>query len=39
MLAILQTGGPPNLKALAIGLALVLAAIAWLVLHLSLIHI
>jgi signal transduction histidine kinase len=34
MLAILQTGGPPNLKALAIGLALVLAAIAWLVLHL-----
>jgi signal transduction histidine kinase len=34
MLAILQTGGPTNLKALAIGLALVLAAIAWLVLHL-----
>jgi signal transduction histidine kinase len=34
MLAILQTGGPPNLKALAIGLALVLAAIAWLVLYL-----
>jgi PAS domain S-box-containing protein len=34
MLAILQNGGPPNLKALAIGLALILAAIAWLVLHL-----
>ncbi|MGA2429138.1 MAG: ATP-binding protein [Candidatus Acidiferrum sp.] len=34
MLAILQAGGPPNLKALAIALALILAAIAWLVLHL-----
>jgi signal transduction histidine kinase len=34
MLAMLQTGGPPNLKVLAIGLALILAAIAWLVLYL-----
>ncbi len=34
MLAILQTGGPPNLKALVIGLALMLATIAWLVLYL-----
>jgi len=34
MLAILQTGGPSNLKALVIGLALMLAAIAWLALHL-----
>ena len=33
MLAILQTGGPPNLKVLVIGLALMLAGIAWLVLH------
>ena len=34
MVAIVQTGGPPNLKVLAIGLALILAAIAWLVLYL-----
>jgi nitrogen-specific signal transduction histidine kinase len=34
MLAILQTGGPPNLRVLAIGLALILAATAWLVLYL-----
>src|SRR5260370_41369686 len=34
MMAILQTGGPPNLKVLVIGLALMLAATAWLVLYL-----
>src|ERR1700730_14470566 len=34
MVATLQTGGQPNLRVLAIGLALILAAIAWLVLYL-----
>jgi PAS domain S-box-containing protein len=34
MLTVFQTGAPPNLKTLAIGLALVLGAIAWLVLYL-----
>jgi signal transduction histidine kinase len=33
MFAVTQTGGSPNLKALAIGLALILAAVAWLVLY------
>jgi signal transduction histidine kinase len=34
MLAILQTGGAPNLKEVAITLALILAGVAWLVLYL-----
>jgi two-component system nitrogen regulation sensor histidine kinase GlnL len=34
MLTMIQSGGTPNLKVLAIGLALILGAIAWLVLHL-----
>jgi signal transduction histidine kinase len=34
MFEVSQTGGPSNLKALAIGLALILAAVAWLVLYL-----
>jgi PAS domain S-box-containing protein len=34
MWAIIQTGGSPNLKALVVGLALILAAVAWLVLYL-----
>src|SRR5580704_4077972 len=34
MLTMLQNGGPPNLKALGIALALILAAVAWLALYL-----
>jgi nitrogen-specific signal transduction histidine kinase len=34
MLSLAQIGGSPNLKALAIGLAVILATIAWVVLHL-----
>lgn len=34
MLTMIQSGGPPNLKVLAIGLAVILGAIAWLVLYL-----
>jgi nitrogen-specific signal transduction histidine kinase len=34
MLATLQSSGTPNLKALAIGLAIILAAVAWIVLYL-----
>jgi signal transduction histidine kinase len=34
MLTMLQNGGPPNLKALAVASVLILAAVAWLVLYL-----
>jgi len=34
MVAMLQTGGPVNLKGLAIGLALILAALAWVIVYL-----
>jgi len=34
MVTILQTGGPVNLKGLAIGLALILAALAWVIVYL-----